>query len=122
LLDNKIYVCSSVMRGPLIIDIEKFKKISFFDHRYFFQGWDDHDACFRAFDQFRWRVGFVPVQYYSDISPKEYTQFRLNGKSLINEMLIFIYILKLSIFWKKSRLYTLFSEGIRLAEPEIREF
>jgi glycosyltransferase involved in cell wall biosynthesis len=122
LLDNKIYVCSSVIRGPLIIDLEKFKKIGFFDYRYFFQGWDDHDACFRAFDQYRWRVGFVPVQYFSDIHPKEYTQFSLKRKSFINEMMILINILKLSIFWKKSSLYKLFKEEIRLAEPEIRKF
>lgn len=119
---NKIYICSSVIRGPLIIDLEKFRKLGYFDQRHFFQGWDDHDVCIRGYVKFGWRVGFIPIQYFSDISPKKYTEFRFKKGSVLNELLIFMKIVKLSVIWRKSFLYQFFTEQMEIGPHEIREY
>jgi len=119
---NKIYICNSVIRGPLIIDLEKFRKLGYFDQRHFFQGWDDHDACLRGNVKFGWRVGFIPIQYFSDITPKKYTEFRFKKGSVLNELLIFIKIVKLRVIWRKSLLYQFFTEQIEIGTHEIREY
>jgi hypothetical protein len=110
------------MRGPLIVDVEKFRKINFFDQNHFFQGWDDHDACARGFLEYGWRVGFVPIQYFSDLRPKKYHKLKFNRNTLLNELVVLIQITKSVIFWKKSGLYSYFTKNKVTSSPEIRIF
>lgn len=64
---NRIWVGQTVMRGPLLIDNNKLKKLNGLDTERFFQGYDDHDLVIRAFLLYNFRVGYVPVVFSSPI-------------------------------------------------------
>jgi hypothetical protein len=56
------------MRGPVIIDKEKYFEIGGLDLTRFFLGGDDHDLTLRAWKQKKYRSGYTPVEFYSPIS------------------------------------------------------
>lgn len=65
---NQIWVSETVMRGPLIIDKEKYLVAGGFDSRGFFLGNDDHDLAHRAYVSNGFRTGFVPVGFSSPLN------------------------------------------------------
>jgi len=62
-----IWVGETIMRGPLIIDRAKYVEVPLSVGK-FFQGYDDHDLCLRAFLKMRYRCGFVPVEFSSPLT------------------------------------------------------
>jgi GT2 family glycosyltransferase len=64
---GQIWFGESVMRGPLILDVEKYIEIGGLNTKAFFQGNDDHDLSLRAIRK-GWRVGFTPIHYSSPLS------------------------------------------------------
>jgi glycosyltransferase involved in cell wall biosynthesis len=62
-----IYYGETVMRGPVIIDKEKYFEIGGLDLTRFFLGGDDHDLTLRAWKQKKYRSGYTPLEFYSPI-------------------------------------------------------
>jgi GT2 family glycosyltransferase len=116
---RKIFVGETIMRGPLIIDLEKLKNIGCWDEGGFFQAYDDHDFCLRAYVLGGYRVGYVPISFASPT---------LDGttrkkKSLLSEFSILSNLIRIRQSRKKSQLYlaTIFGAP-NLPEPEVRNF
>jgi len=63
---RKIWFGETIMRGPLILDREKYLKIGGFKIDQFFLGNDDHDLNLRIRD-YGFKVGFTPIQFASPL-------------------------------------------------------
>jgi glycosyltransferase involved in cell wall biosynthesis len=63
-----IYYGETVMRGPIIIDREKYFEIGGLDTVRFFLGGDDHDLTLRGWKEKKYRSGYTPIEFYSPIS------------------------------------------------------
>jgi glycosyltransferase involved in cell wall biosynthesis len=68
LRQNQMWLSETVMRGPLLIDKEKYVKSGGFDLKGFFLGNDDHDLAHRAFISNGYRTAFVPVGFSSPLN------------------------------------------------------
>lgn len=64
---GKIWIGETVMRGPLILRKDYYKKIGGFNTKAFFLGNDDHDLFIRAKD-FGLKVGYSPVVFASPLN------------------------------------------------------
>lgn len=82
-LERKIHYGQTVMRGPLVFDKAKFLSIGGLNTRGFFQGFDDHDICVRAYLS-GYKVGYTPVIFDS---PSELGTTR-KSRSLFTELQI----------------------------------
>lgn len=110
---RKIYVGDTVMRGPLLIDVLKYRMVGGFDLKAFFLGYDEHDLFLRAFLLHGYRVGFVPVGY----SSQQENGSTRKSRSIFTELAIFVNILK------RVRNYGMLGDcRIVSNKPEIREF
>lgn len=114
---NVMWVSQTVMRGPLLVDKKKYLSVSGFDTDRFFLGFDDHDLAFRAYSQFGFRVGYVPIAFESDFGwgttrkPRSLSQTRL---ALTN-------ILRVSRNYRSSALFSAdFEDQNSFPFPEIR--
>ena len=56
-----------VNRGPLLLDNEKTSKLGHFDEAFAPLDMDDHDLCYRAYQEFGWRCGSYTIRYQSDL-------------------------------------------------------
>jgi len=65
---GRVWIGDTVMRGPLAIDKQKYFQVGGFDTSRYFLGFDDHDLFVRSFIQYRFRVGFTPVNLRSDLA------------------------------------------------------
>lgn len=115
---NLIYIGETVMRGPLLFNLETFRKIGNFDSQRFFQGFDDHDFCARAM-YLGYQVGYCPINF---VSPLHLGSTR-KRRSVSTEILILINILRIRKSYLASRLnssdmFTL----LRKSQNEIRRF
>jgi glycosyltransferase involved in cell wall biosynthesis len=63
---GQIWFGETVMRGPLILDFDKYIEIGGLNTKAFFQGNDDHDLSLRA-NQKGWLVGFTPIHFSSPV-------------------------------------------------------
>jgi len=63
-----VYYGETVMRGPIIIDREKYFEIGGLDTARFFLGGDDHDLTLRGWQKKKYRSGYTPIEFYSPIS------------------------------------------------------
>jgi len=61
---NYILIGETVMRGPLLIDREKYEEVGGFDTSAFFQGFDDHDLVLRGRVK-GYQSGYHPVNFSS---------------------------------------------------------
>jgi glycosyltransferase involved in cell wall biosynthesis len=68
LIRNQMWLSETVMRGPLLIDKEKYVKAGGFDSRGFFLGNDDHDLAHRAYVSNGYRTAFVPIGFSSPLN------------------------------------------------------
>lgn len=62
---NTFHIYESCIRGPLLIDSEKLKKLDYFDEENFFQNYSDHDLMARAFYNYGWICGYTPIEFYA---------------------------------------------------------
>jgi hypothetical protein len=65
---NQIWVSETVMRGPLLIDKDKYLAVGGFDSKGFFLGNDDHDLAHRAYVSNGFRTAFIPVGFSSPLN------------------------------------------------------
>lgn len=63
ILRNKIYITESCVRGPLVLDREKLQQLGFLDEMNFFLDNSDHDLFMRAYVQYGWICGYVPIEF-----------------------------------------------------------
>lgn len=66
-LPLKLWFGETVMRGPLIIDVEKVERLGGWPEDLFFQGYDEHFAWLLAHTLFGWRVAYHPVVFSSPL-------------------------------------------------------
>jgi len=52
-------------RGPLLVDNEKMRALNYFDEAFSPQQYDDHDICFRAWEQHGWVSGSFWIKWCS---------------------------------------------------------
>jgi glycosyltransferase involved in cell wall biosynthesis len=115
-LPPRVYLGETVMRGPLLIDRDKYSEIGGFNSDLFFLGFDDHDFCFRA-NSLKFRVGYSPVHFYSPLRLGANRKHR----TALSELLIFLNILRIrklrlrSTFWTQRQ-----PTKLDLSPPEIR--
>lgn len=64
---RRLWLGESIMRGPVIIDQEKYLEVGGFDTTNFFLGFDDHDFAIRSWQLKKYRVGFTPLLLKSDL-------------------------------------------------------
>ena len=75
---GRIWFGETIMRGPLIIDREKYLKVGGFNTEQFFLGNDDHDLNIRI-KEFGYKVGFTPIAF---ASPLQLGNSRKKSKTL----------------------------------------
>jgi glycosyltransferase involved in cell wall biosynthesis len=97
---QKVYIGQTIMRGPILFDKEKYFRIGGLDSNRFFQGYDEHDFCVRAFLN-GFSVGYTPIIF---TSPLELGSSR-KGRSILTEILIFFKIITRLHKRKSSALY-----------------
>jgi len=116
---RNIFVGESIMRGPLLIDLKKLGNLGPWDQGTFFQGFDDHDFCLRAYVLQGYRVGYVPISF---ASPSQDGTTR-KRKSLLSEFSILSNLLRIRRTRKESQLYLATINGLpNLPAPEVRSF
>ena len=116
---RNVFVGESIMRGPLLIDLKKLGNLGTWDQGTFFQAYDDHDFCLRAYVLQGYRVGYVPIGF---ASPSQDGTTR-KKKSLISEFSILRNLVKIRRARKESELYLATINGLpNLPAPEVRNF
>lgn len=63
--DNKFYVYETCNRGPLLLDAEKVRQLNYLDEENFYLDDSDHDLFARAYSQYEYICGYVPIRYVS---------------------------------------------------------
>lgn len=117
--ERKIFVGETVMRGPLLIDKEKLVELGDWDYGAFFQGFDDHDFCLKAYLSRGFRVGYVPIGFASPA----FDGTTRKKKSLTSEFAILSNLIRIRRARRKSHLYLVaMSRTPQLPDPEIRNF
>ena len=64
---NKYYIDATICRGPLLIVKEKLERLGYLDEHNFVQGGDDIDISLRAYDKYKWVVGYYPLEFYAPL-------------------------------------------------------
>ncbi len=64
---GRIWYGETVMRGPLILDRDKYLELGGFNTEQFFLGNDDHDLNLRIRD-YGYKVGFTPIEFASPLT------------------------------------------------------
>lgn len=117
--DRRIWLGQTVMRGPLIIDGKKYAQVGGLDVKAFFQGFDDHDLVLRSYQDFGFRVGYVPIGFSSPLGDGSTRHIR----SISSEIQILSNLLRIRKKWKNSRLFLYANTNSRkLPAPEVRRF
>jgi glycosyltransferase involved in cell wall biosynthesis len=117
--ERKIFIGETVMRGPLLIDKEKLAEIGNWDYGAFFQAYDDHDFCLKAYLLRGFRVGYVPIGFASPASDGTTRK----KKSLLSEFAILSNLIRIHRTRRKSYLFhAAIFRPPKLPEPKIRNF
>jgi glycosyltransferase involved in cell wall biosynthesis len=100
---NVIFIGETIMRGPIIVDREKYIKVGGFDTSRFFQGYDEHEFFVKAFSLYGYRVGYTPLNFSSPLSEGSSRKRR----SLVGEFQVLRQLLKITNKRKSSTLWKL---------------
>jgi len=112
----KVYLGETIMRGPLLIDKEKYLELGGFNTEAFFLGFDDHDFCLRA-NLNNYRVGYTPVGFSAPLKEGSTRKKR----TALSEFLIFLNIIRISSSREESLLWKTCLNGLPSGQaPEIR--
>jgi len=87
---RKIWCGETIMRGPIIFDLSKYKLVGGLNDSIFFQGFDDHELFLKSNIEFGFRVGYVPIGFSSPIALGSSRRPR----SIKNEIIIMLKIVK----------------------------
>lgn len=119
-LERRLWLGETVMRGPLIIDIAKYRQLLGLDQKSFFLGYDEHDLVARGYQRHGFRVGYTPVRF---LSPLEDGSTR-KRRTLRNEFEVFTNLLRISRSRRRTTLYKLGALPHSNSYPanEIRDF
>lgn len=114
---DRMWVGQTVMRGPLMLDRDRYRLIGGLDDKRFFLGFDDHDLAYRAYRDRKLRCGFVPVRFAAFMSHGSTRRRR----SIRTEIEIIRHLLRIRSARKSSGIYELGNmQDVALPEPEIR--
>jgi len=117
--ERKIFVGETIMRGPLLLSLEKLRILGGWDDGGFFQGFDDHNFCLKAYIQKSFRVGYIPIGFASPIADGTTRK----KKSWQYEFSVLKNLIQIQQKRKKSALYAAtINSPSNLAKPEIRFF
>ena len=116
---REVWIGETIMRGPLIMDLDKYFLLGGLDPKAFFQGFDEHDLMLRA-RKAGYKVGFTYVGFESPLAVGT-TRKR---KTLATELSIFRKLWRIQIHRRKSLLYKVAtgSELAPFSSLEIRRF
>ncbi len=64
---DKFYIGEICIRGPVVIDKKKLIELKYLDEVNFYLGDDDVNICIRAYNEFNYIVGYVPIEYNSPL-------------------------------------------------------
>jgi glycosyltransferase involved in cell wall biosynthesis len=119
LAENKIFIGQTVMRGPFLVNRQKYLELGGFDTNKFFQGFDDHDFCARVY-RHGLKVGYVPIRFDSPIQHGTTRKTR----SVKSEISILINTLRISKTRKNSMLNQIRYDGekMNLIENEVLDY
>jgi hypothetical protein len=67
ILSNKYYIYETCNRGPLLLDKTKLEQLKYLDEKNYFLDNSEHDLFARAYSQFKYTCGYVPINYYSPL-------------------------------------------------------
>jgi len=101
-----IFIGETIMRGPIIVDKEKYMAVGGFDSERFFQGYDEHELFIKAYLLLGYRVGYTPIDFSS---PLEEGSTR-KRRSLSGEFQILRQLLRIMNKRKSSTLWTLLQD------------
>lgn len=62
-----VYMSHTVNRGPLVLRNSMVKELGYLDEEHYVLGDDEHDLFSRAWNEKKWRTGFVPVEVFSPL-------------------------------------------------------
>lgn len=65
---NILYLRQVINRGPISINMDKFRMINFFDEEFCPQNQDDHDACLRMWFEYKMRCANYNIDFFSNPS------------------------------------------------------
>jgi len=65
---NTFYVFESCVRGPLLLLKEKLKKLQYLDEKNYHQDNSDHDLMARAYLNYGYICGYVPIDFISKLN------------------------------------------------------
>ena len=100
---NIIFIGETIMRGPIILDREKYMTVGGFDTERFFQGYDEHEFFVKAFSLYGYRVGYTPVNFSSPLDEGSSRKKR----SLAGEFQVLRHLLRIMSKRKSSTLWKL---------------
>lgn len=66
--NTNFYVNETCNRGPLLLDAKKLKELQYLDEHNYYLDNSDHDLFARAYDQYKYICGYVPIQFISPIA------------------------------------------------------
>jgi hypothetical protein len=114
---GSIWLGQTVMRGPLIIDREKYFQVGGLETKSFFLGFDEHDLFLRAYIVAGYRVGFTPVIFDS---PLDNGTTRRRRK-LRQEIELIAMLRRVNVNRKSSYLYSITEQqAAELPSPSFR--
>jgi glycosyltransferase involved in cell wall biosynthesis len=102
-LSNTIWVGDTVMRGPLIVDLEKYFALGGFRLEHFFLGYDEHDLFLRG-SASQYLCGYLPLKFDSPLN----TGSSRSHRSFFTQILIFNKIISR---WPKRKETALYQHG-----------
>jgi len=62
---NIVKLSHTTNRGPIVLSRTKLHELGYLDEEHYVLGDDDHDLFTRAYNQKRWRAGFIPIEVFS---------------------------------------------------------
>jgi hypothetical protein len=83
------YVRDTAIRGPLLLDAARARRLGFFDEQNLWLGSDDHDFFARAYHQYGWVAGLMRVDFEHHTEYGE-TQVHTFGPDVFGVSLAFI--------------------------------
>jgi hypothetical protein len=101
-----IFIGETIMRGPIIVDKEKYMAVGGFDSERFFQGYDEPELFIKAYLLLGYRVGYTPIDFSSPLDEGSSRKRR----SLSGEFQILRQLLRIMNKRKSSTLWTLLQD------------
>ncbi len=100
LLRDTFAIRDSVNRGPLLLVHDRLMQVGGLDETFAPQNMDDHDLCYRAYEQFGWVAGAYWIDY---INPSEWASTRTDDPFLTPRWLYKAHHKNTKIVWSRHK-------------------